>query len=92
MSARRWRAPVHELKCLPQHYGAVADGAKRAEIRKDDRGFAAGDSLRLREWNGADYTGREITATISHVLRAGEFEGLAPGYCMLSLDLSGPQF
>lgn len=81
---------MHELKCLPPYYAAVAAGAKRAEIRRDDRGFKLGDRVRLREWTGEGYTGYELVATITHVLRAAEFEGLALGYCMLSLDLAGP--
>jgi hypothetical protein len=37
--------PIHELKNVQPHFDAVARGEKRAEIRFDDRGFAAGDVL-----------------------------------------------
>jgi hypothetical protein len=40
---------THELKTVAPHFAHVQSGAKRAEIRKDDRGFAVGDVLVLRE-------------------------------------------
>ena len=47
----RKRGPiVHELKTWPRPFEAVWQGAKRAEMRRDDRGFEAGDLLVLREW------------------------------------------
>lgn len=40
---------THELKTVQPHFAHVQSGAKRAEIRRDDRGFAVGDVLVLRE-------------------------------------------
>lgn len=94
----RKRGPiVHELKTWPRPFEAVWQGAKRAELRRDDRGFDTGDLLVLREWKppepgtivhegdeGRAYTGRRIEAIITHVLRDGQF-GVLPGFVMLSI-------
>lgn len=51
---------THELKCHEEFYEAVISGHKTFEIRKNDRGFQAGDLLLLRETDnkGIEYTGR----------------------------------
>lgn len=73
---------IHDLKILPVHFDAVRCGNKRAELRKWDRDFSEGDTLRLREWTEADgYTGRVIDVLVVHVCNVGEY---APGYLMLS--------
>ncbi len=54
---------VHALKCWPEPFAAVRDGRKRFEFRKDDRGFAVGDVLELKEWEPCEHcnaTGRVI--------------------------------
>lgn len=85
---------IHELKTDPEVFQAVLDGAKTYEIRKNDRGFAVGDALLLRETThtgeaiaaGAPlaYTGRQFAATVSHVLH-GPIYGLVDGWSILSL-------
>jgi hypothetical protein len=60
---------VHELKCWPEYFGPVKAGIKPFEIRKDDRGYAVGDHLRLREWRWKDetYTGDEVTVRVTYL-------------------------
>lgn len=41
---------VHILKCWPESFRAIKSGAKRYEVREDDRGYMVGDVLRLDEW------------------------------------------
>jgi len=42
---------IHELKCWPEFYDAMASGAKTFDIRKDDRPYAVGDLLAMRWWD-----------------------------------------
>lgn len=84
----------HILKTDPEVFQAVLSGAKTFEIRLNDRGYAVGDVLGLRETKhtGAEmqagapleYTGRECQRFVSHVLTG---YGLADGWCCLSFDL-----
>ncbi|WP_313624132.1 DUF3850 domain-containing protein [Achromobacter sp.] len=84
----------HLLKTDPKVFQAVLSGAKTFEIRLNDRGYAVGDVLGLREtrFTGAEmragaplvYTGRECQRFVSHVLTG---YGLADGWCCLSFDL-----
>lgn len=75
----------HELKILPEHFQAVWDDLKKAELRRDDRRFCVGDFLCLREWDGKNYTGGVIVVRITHILRNCKEYGLADGYCILSI-------
>lgn len=44
--------PVHYLKIYPEYFEAVISGQKTVELRReDDRQFAVGDVLVLREWD-----------------------------------------
>ena len=75
---------THDLKLLPEYFAEVQAGTKTFELRKDDRGFNAGDSLRLREWSeGAGYTGKEELRRVLGVLR-GPLYGLEEGFVILS--------
>lgn len=42
---------IHELKCWPEYFDAIARGEKAFEVRYDgDRGFSVGDELKLLRW------------------------------------------
>lgn len=77
---------IHELKTWPQYYNQIRIGAKRFELRRDDRGgFHVGDLLILREWQpeGEHYTGYVTVAVVTYVLT--DIEHLAPGYAALGI-------
>ena len=78
-----------EKKILPGYFKAVASRIKTFEIRKDDDDYQVGDLLVLREWNGADYTGRWCTREITYVLRNAKRFGLMEGYCILAIQPVG---
>lgn len=81
----------HELKTDPFVFEAVYEGEKTYEIRFNDRGFALGDKLVLKEtvYSGdemkrgspLEFTGRELFKTVSHILTG---YGLKEGWCILS--------
>lgn len=86
-------APVHDLKIWPTFFEEIAMGLKTWELRKDDRPFAKGDWLRLREWDPieGEYTGRSYLVPVLNVHRTrgdGPLRFVYPGYCLLSLGPS----
>lgn len=66
---------IHDLKCWPEYFQAVKSGIKPFELRKDDRGFAVGDVLHLREYDPKteQYTGEEIDKTVTYILPLAMF-------------------
>ncbi len=81
---------VHELKTWPMEFEAVMRRVKRAEFRRDDRGFDVGDWLRLREWDPIrqEYTGRDAHARVTHIVDGGVGGfGIPAGYVMMSIVL-----
>jgi len=82
---------IHELKILPEYFESVVSGKKKAELRRNDRHFSAGDKLLLREWSlEHEYSGRFVGCTITDI---ADVSSLAKGYVLLSIEfpvLSGP--
>lgn len=80
----------HDLKTLPPFFEDVLAGRKRFELRRNDRDFAVGDTLRLREWSySGEYTGRECCVRVTYGLGDGQgfsqFD-LPPGYVVMSIE------
>lgn len=60
---------VHDLKILPSFYEDVIQHRKTFEVRKDDRHYAVGDFLILREYTpDKGYSGRAVKAPVIYVL------------------------
>lgn len=76
---------LHELKIEERFLNEVLRGEKRAEFRKNDRGFQAGDYLLLKADD--DYTG---LVRVTHILHDFDFKELPEGYCILSIELILP--
>jgi Domain of unknown function (DUF3850) len=92
---------VHELKSWPCYFEPVISGHKSFELRINDRQFAVGDVLWLREYNDKteQYSGREIRKRVTYLLEGGAYilgghnpEGMPPtiallkGYAIMSLE------
>jgi hypothetical protein len=77
---------VHSLKSWPEFFSAVLDGWKTFEVRRDDRGFAVGDELLLREFepSSGTFTGRTLRVRVTYVAvltRVG-----LPGFVGMSIE------
>lgn len=79
----------HDLKCWPEYYAAIDGGYKTCELRLNDRPYAVGDALLLREFEPVEngYTGRQLRVRVTHILNGGPW--LAPGYIAMSIRLMG---
>lgn len=84
---------IHELKCWPEPFAATCRGEKFHEFRRDDRGFAVGDELILREFNpggtiegmtNSRYSGDVIPVRVTYISR-GQF-GIPDGFCVMSIE------
>lgn len=72
---------IHELKILPMYFDAVLDKVKNFEVRKNDRNYAVGDTLLLREWDGTAFTGRRLLRRVGYILSDPEY--VKDGYVVL---------
>lgn len=85
---------THEVKSWAHFFDAISSGAKKHDLRKMDRDFKVGDTLRLRRYDNINgvYTGniceREITYITSRdVPCAFSSAVLERDYCILSLGV-----
>ena len=76
----------HELKIVASDYEYVISGKKIFELRKNDRGYKQGDSLKMLEFKDGKHTGRMIDADIIYMLE--DYTGLTEGYCILGIRVT----
>lgn len=77
----------HDLKTWPQPFGHILAGHKTFEIRKEDnRKFALGDTLLLREWDPhiKEYTGRALSRRVDYITR-GPAWGIPLGTVVMAI-------
>jgi hypothetical protein len=76
----------HTLKCWPSFFADVADGSKTFEVRRNDRNFQVGDTLRLLEYvPDYDYTGDECSVKVLGVW--SDLPGVLPGHVVMRVEL-----
>ena len=76
----------HEVKIVASYYEDVVSGKKSFELRKNDRGYKQGDSLKMLEFKDGKHTGRTIDADIIYTLE--DYTGLTEGYCILGIRVT----
>ena len=84
-SDQKTERKVHDIKIAASYYDDVTSGRKRFELRKNDRGYKVGDSLKMLEFEDGKHTGRTIDADIIYMLE--DYTGLEEGYCILGIDV-----
>ena len=85
---------THELKSWPEFFEPLFDGTKHFELRQNDRRFAVGDLLVIREWDdrAGKYTGRQVHRHITYMDQGvgpgaiTPLHGLSRGFVILSLE------
>ena len=60
---------VHSLKTWSDYFQAIRQGRKTFEIRQNDRNFAVGDWLHLKEYNHREqrFTGDAVLVMVSYI-------------------------
>lgn len=85
---------IHQLKTWTGEFEAVRDGRKTHEVRVNDRPFAVGDMVVLREWipagkdltkGAGKFTERAVLRHITYITPGGAW-GLPPNICILSIQ------
>jgi hypothetical protein len=82
---------THELKTWPVFFGAVLNLTKTFEVRKDDRPYALGDELFLREFvpqgqtQKGYYTGRSCYRKVNYILKGEDF--CKKGFVILGIEV-----
>jgi len=84
----------HDLKIWPEFFADVVSGAKRYEVRSNDRSFDLDDVLVLREWNpeSKEYTGQLCKARVIHIMRSTDTPVgflLSPNVCVMGIEVFG---
>lgn len=65
----------HDLKSIPANFSQIITGARKGELRVNDRNFGLGDTVTLREWKPLPrgrYTGRVATVLVTDVAPVAE--------------------
>lgn len=79
---------IHFLKCWPEQFDAIVEGAKTFDVRINDRPFALGDVVVMLGYypNEKYYSNRSVPKIITYILDGGQF-GVKEGYCVLGLGV-----
>lgn len=76
---------IHSIRLAASYFNDVASGKKPFELRKNDRGYKAGDMLEMLEFKDGKNTGRIIQAEVTYLLEG--YTGLEDGYCILGISV-----
>lgn len=75
---------MHDLKTESKYFQDIVKCVKKFEVRKNDRNFKVGDTLKLREISNGKFTGQEYFVYIIYILPGGQF-GIEKDYCVMGI-------
>jgi Domain of unknown function (DUF3850) len=75
---------IHDLKTESKYFHDILACIKKFEVRKNDRNFKIGDTLRLMETINGKLTGQECFVEIIYILEGGQF-GIAKGHYVMGI-------
>ena len=80
---------IHELKCWPVFFDDIAAGAKKFEIRKNDRDFRVGDKLILFKYDPEEntYTQDFIQVSVTYTICLDGLPGMPDGFIGMGIEL-----
>ena len=85
---------THELKISTLFFNHTKRGLKKFEFRFNDRGFALGDRLLLREFVKSEsrYTGKELLVEVTYILDCCPImDNYSVNYVVLQIEPVKPQ-
>lgn len=86
---------IHNLKCWPEYFAAIASGQKKFEVRKNDRDYQVGDLLALHEYDpvAMAYTANIAWRVIEYVLDLSRvpYMPVVDGFVVLGFSVPKPK-
>ncbi len=78
----------HFLKTWPRYFRDLRNQTLTFCMRRNDRGYAVGDVLHLREFvpETSEFTGETELRRVTYVMPGGE-HGIHPDYVVLGLEI-----
>lgn len=84
---------THILKTWPVFFADVEVGAKKFEIRRNDRGFQVGDTLILEEYDPKTkrYSGNKLHVRVTYTICLDSIPGIPPGFIGMGIEQEAPE-
>lgn len=76
----------HNLKACVDSFNRMTLRISAVQLRKNDRGFAVGDTCTFYEWLPQGCAGGRVITAVK-IVEVFHGEGLLPGWCLLVLQL-----
>ncbi len=76
---------IHKIRIGTSFFADAYSNIKSFELRKNDRGYKAGDILEMMEFEDGRYTGRMVRKLVTYMLE--DYTGLEDGYCIMATAL-----